>query len=261
MFTPVNAIEDRVLNGPVVWDLLLAQLKPLFPNIILAGGAVRDYHVIGDKLGPKDFDFFVPVEEELELEFKLEELKAIADEARWLEPGMKGAEDYETDENGEIVLSPNLRGVIEAWIELPLKEGDPFPQHCCVNIIGKRPEAVADPTELFSDFDHSLCRAAYRDGEIVASPEFTKSLDTSVIERYNDDERTTTRINNLYGTGNYDRFFPEKVKEREEWRAKQKAKQQKFAEMYGLRTGPGGVFKVPLHYTYTDEGNLIIDQG
>lgn len=174
------------MNGPKVWKALSDVITPVYGAAVIAGGSPRDY-VVHRNIKPKDFDIFVPVASELDLESAIPDLNI--DRLKLLEPGKT------------YPLSPNIVGVLEGYTrDTNLK----------VNIIGKRPEAIADPNLLMADFDHSLCQFWVNPAnhtEVFRTEAADLSLRTGVVEIYGDDRRTKTRLNDLTSRAkSYGRF-------------------------------------------------------
>lgn len=164
------------MNGPKVWKALSDAITPVYGAAVIAGGSPRDY-VVHRNIKPKDFDIFVPVTNELDLESAIPDLNIYG--LRLLEPGKT------------YPLSPNIIGVLEGYTyDTGLK----------VNIIGKRPEAIADPNLLMADSDHSLCQFwvnPVNNIEVFRTEAADLSLRTGVVEIYSDDRRTRMRLNSL----------------------------------------------------------------
>lgn len=212
-------------NGPQVWERFYNLLTPIYGPCLIAGGSPRDW-TINKNLYPKDIDVFVAAEDEFNLELTIPDLR----DAGFTEPYLKQGD---TDYQGRIEFESNVVAVIEGFLD----------GYHTLNVIGKKPETMADPSKLMADFDHSLCRAWVdpKSFEVQLTPEFQKTLDTGIITLYNsgkeDRERTMRRINRMFKRGaSYDRFSIEGEPPRGEEKKKAKKSAKQFlAEFGGIR--------------------------
>lgn len=174
------------MNGPKVWKALHDVVAPVYGAAVIAGGSPRDY-VVHHNIKPKDFDIFVPVADELALESAIPDLNF--HRLQLMEPGKT------------YPLSPNIIGVLAGYT---------WDTNLKINIIGKRPEAIADPNLLMADFDHSLCQFWVNPvdhKEVFRTEAADLTLRTGVVEIYGDDRRTKTHLTNLTGRAkSYERF-------------------------------------------------------
>lgn len=191
------------MNGPKLWDPLLASIAEVYGSAVVAGGAVRDW-AVHKNINPRDVDVFVPVADELDLEMGIEALKAKFEGVRLLEPNNS---EYGPTE----LVDGNVVGVLQLYDYSGATSVK-------LNVIGKAFD-VYDSSRLFADFDHSLCNFSYTGEDVVTHADAKQSLDTSVIKVYTPTSRTQKRLEALTKRNkSYERFtfdaavFPPKPK-------------------------------------------------
>lgn len=184
-------------NGPILWSKIALRLREVYPSLVVAGGAVRDFAV--DKMiEPKDVDIFVPAESSLDFEMSILGARQISgfQNCEFMDP-MGGS--YNLSDKPD--LGPPCLGVVEGYFFLDSAT------YVKYNIVGKRAELIADPRRLIDTFDHSLCQFWW-DGDVsvLRTAAAAKTLETGVVELFQDSERTRQRLEVLCQRKPYRRF-------------------------------------------------------
>lgn len=187
------------VNGPLVWNSILERLRFLYPSVILAGGAVRDWAV--DKtIKPKDIDLFISAPDPVEFEMSLFDLVNVPgfEKARFLYPSFEEYHSYNHDAN-----KPDDGPPVVA-----VMEGIDNQTGLRYNVIGKRASIMTRPEVLASTFDHSLAQFWF-DGDVNVrmTDAAQATLDNGKIELFIDSPRTRDRLNDLLRRPGYAKRF------------------------------------------------------
>ena len=208
-------------NGPALWEYIHKDVSRVFgpENVIIAGGCVRDYILSQhfkdpfkglSKFKQKDIDVFVNVDNELDFEFGLVDVK---ENPQWsyLEVRVESDPSGFSTENTPYFI-PNMGDSVNEFQGL-LSVADGFisadgtywfDHHQDRNWWGAEVDILANPLEKFtganlvSRFDNSLCFCWYTPEKgVVLEGAFNKTLETKKIEIVNDTPRTLQRVTSL----------------------------------------------------------------
>ena len=177
-----------VNNGPLVWSHLEESFRSLYGGCVIAGGSVRDWEH-DQTIKPKDFDVFVPVDDDFDFDIRFWSLPFDGKRYAPKKSHYSGASDWHEVLGVGYCNVPDVPSV--------------------VNVIGRSREKIADPSLLMQDFDHSLCQFWWDGKRVLRTAAARESMETGQIKSFRDgDPRTSTRITELKYRQGYDRYLP-----------------------------------------------------
>lgn len=165
----------KLINGPELWSKLRDAVPDTLPNIVIAGGCVRDWY-LGKT--PKDIDVFYQYHNDGEggyIDFRTLESYGLP---------FKITDNHDEPSAGVYDSDPDTNTISfieDYWI------GD---EEIQLNVIGLK----CDPLEYMYQFDLGTCRALY-DGNLFFTGDFMQDMinKTVTIFRPEDAQRTKSR--------------------------------------------------------------------